>query len=37
MTAAEVMHTPVFSIQASEPVARAIDIMNHNNISQLPV
>ena len=37
MTAAHVMHTPVFSIQASEPVTRAMEIMNKNNISQLPV
>ena len=37
MTAAQVMHTPVFSIHASDPVGRAVDIMNRNNISQLPV
>ena len=37
MTAAHVMHTPVFSVQASEAVTRAVEIMNLNNISQLPV
>jgi len=37
MTAAHVMHTPVFSVQASEPVTRAVEIMNLNNISQIPV
>ena len=37
MTAAHVMHTPVFSVQASEPVTRALEIMNLNNISQIPV
>lgn len=37
MTAAHVMHTPVFSIQANEPVTRAVEIMNLNNISQIPV
>lgn len=37
MTAAHVMHTPVFSVQANEPVTRAVEIMNLNNISQIPV
>ena len=37
MTAAHVMHTPVFSIQASEPITLAVDIMNLHNISQIPV
>lgn len=37
MTAAHVMHTPVISVQASEPVTRAVEIMNLNNVSQIPV
>ncbi len=36
-TASEVMHSPVISVAPEDPIARAIEIMDRNGISQLPV
>jgi predicted transcriptional regulator len=35
--ARDVMHTPVYSIGPHDPVSRAVEIMEKNDISQLPV
>jgi predicted transcriptional regulator len=37
VTAAQVMSTPVISVNPSDSITHAIDIMDRNNISQLPV
>jgi len=37
VTAADVMHTPVFAVSPSDPITIAMEIMDRNNISQLPV
>jgi predicted transcriptional regulator len=37
MTAAHVMHSPVFSVKPEDPITRAVEIMDGKNISQLPV
>jgi len=37
VTAADVMHSPVFSVTPEDPVSRAIEIMGEKGISQLPV
>jgi predicted transcriptional regulator len=37
MTAAQVMHSPVFSVEPGDPLTRAVKIMDARNISQLPV
>lgn len=37
MTAAKVMHAPVFSVESRDPLTRAVEIMDSRNISQLPV
>jgi predicted transcriptional regulator len=37
MTASQVMHGPVLSVKPEDPIARAVDIMDRKNISQLPV
>ena len=37
MTAAQVMHAPVFSVGPGDPIARAMEIMEEKDISQLPV
>jgi len=35
--AAQIMHTPVFSVQPQDAITRAVEIFEKNNISQLPV
>jgi predicted transcriptional regulator len=35
--AAQIMHTPVLSVQPQDAITRAVDIFEKNNISQLPV
>jgi predicted transcriptional regulator len=35
--ALQIMHTPVLSVQPEDPISRAVDIIEKNNISQLPV
>nr|WP_319375503.1 CBS domain-containing protein [uncultured Methanoregula sp.] len=35
--AIQIMHTPVLSVQPEDPISRAVDIIEKNNISQLPV
>ena len=35
--AAQIMHTPVLSVQPQDAISRAVDIFEKNNISQLPV
>ena len=35
--AKDVMHTPVYSVGPAEPVSRAVEIMEKNDISQIPV
>ena len=35
--AGELMHTPVYSVEPMDPVSRAVEIMEKNDISQLPV
>lgn len=37
VTASDVMHTPVFAVKPIDPIAAAVEIMDKNNISQLPV
>jgi predicted transcriptional regulator len=37
MIASQVMHSPVLSVAPDETIARAVDIMDQKNISQLPV
>ena len=37
ITAADVMHAPVLSVSPADSVARAVEIMGKNGISQLPV
>ena len=37
MTAAQVMHVPVISVEPGDPLTRAVKIMDTRNISQLPV
>jgi len=37
ITASMVMHNPVFAVRSTEPIAMAIEIMDRNSISQLPV
>jgi len=37
VTAADVMHSPVFSVTSEDPVSLAIEIMGEKGISQLPV
>jgi len=37
VTAAAVMHSPVISVSPSDPISRALEIFEKNNISQLPV
>ena len=36
-TASDVMHTPVFAVKPADPITTAVEIMDKNNISQLPV
>jgi predicted transcriptional regulator len=36
-TAAQMMHSPVLSVQPHDSIARAVEIFEKNNISQLPV
>jgi len=36
-TVADVMHSPVITLDASEPVRRAIEVMEREGISQIPV
>jgi len=35
--ASQIMHTPVLSVQPEDAISRAVDIIEKNNISQLPV
>jgi predicted transcriptional regulator len=35
--ARDVMHTPVYSVGPADPVSRAVEIMEKNDISQIPV
>ena len=35
--AAQIMHTPVLSVQPQDTITRAVEIFEKNNISQLPV
>jgi len=35
--AAQIMHSPVLSVQPQDAISRAVDIFEKNNISQLPV
>ncbi|MDD1661802.1 MAG: CBS domain-containing protein [Methanomicrobiales archaeon] len=35
--ARDVMHTPVYTVGPSDPVSRAVEIMEKNDISQVPV
>jgi predicted transcriptional regulator len=35
--ASQIMHTPVLSVQPQDPISRAVDIIEKNNISQIPV
>jgi len=35
--AREVMHTPVYTVEPRDPVSRAVEIMERNDVSQLPV
>jgi predicted transcriptional regulator len=35
--ALQIMQTPVLSVQPEDPISRAVDIIEKNNISQLPV
>ncbi|HXX55543.1 MAG TPA: CBS domain-containing protein [Methanoregula sp.] len=35
--ASQIMHAPVLSVQPRDTIARAVDIIEKNNISQLPV
>lgn len=35
--AAQIMHTPVLSVQPQDAISRAVEIFEKNNISQLPV
>jgi predicted transcriptional regulator len=35
--AAQIMHMPVISVEPQDPISRAVDIFEKNNISQLPV
>jgi predicted transcriptional regulator len=37
MRAAQIMHTPVLSVQPLDAIGRAVEIIEKNNISQLPV
>jgi predicted transcriptional regulator len=37
MTAFQAMHSPVLSVGPGEPIARAVEMMDQKNISQLPV
>ena len=37
MIASQVMHSPVLSVAPDDTIARAVDIMDQKNISQLPV
>jgi predicted transcriptional regulator len=37
ITAVQIMHTPVISVHPEDTIARALDIFEKNNISQLPV
>jgi predicted transcriptional regulator len=37
ITAVQIMHTPVISVNPADTVSRALDIFEKNNISQLPV
>ncbi len=37
ITAAQVMHSPVIAVSPSDPISRAFEIFEKNNISQLPV
>ncbi len=37
LRAAQIMHTPVLSVQPQDAITRAVDIFEKNNISQLPV
>src|SRR5512133_1892227 len=34
--AIQIMHTPVLSVQPEDPISRAVEIIEKNNISQLP-
>jgi predicted transcriptional regulator len=35
--ASQIMHAPVFSVKPNDPISRAVDIFEKNNVSQLPV
>jgi len=37
ITAARIMHSPVIAVGPAEPISRALEIFEKNNISQLPV
>ncbi|RPJ52838.1 MAG: CBS domain-containing protein [Methanobacteriota archaeon] len=37
MTAADVMHAPVLSVTPNDTIAKAVEILEENDISQLPV
>ncbi len=37
VSAAQVMHMPVLSVSPADRITKAVDIMDHNNISQIPV
>jgi predicted transcriptional regulator len=37
ITAAQIMHTPVLSVQPQSGISQAVEIFEKNNISQLPV
>ena len=37
VTAADIMHTPVISVSPAEPIAKSVQIMEDNDISQIPV
>ena len=35
--ASQIMHIPVFTVKPSDPISRAVEIFEKNNVSQLPV
>lgn len=37
ITASQVMHSPVYSVNPEDSISRAVEIMDRNGISQLPV
>ena len=37
VTAGSIMHSPVIAVSPSEPISKALEIFERNNISQLPV